>query len=194
MGDQVRASGFLHDGSVDTLFRFHNAQVFNNGFAQATNTNCGTTSRNVCRRNVEQFMFAFDSDLAPIVGQQVTATPSTFSTTNVINRINLLIARDEAGDCDLVVKGNLSGVARGWVYDDANNQFRSDRSNESLIAPDTLRTQAGTAGQERTYMCVPPGSGIRIGIDRDGDGFPDRTELDAGSDPANPASVPSGCG
>ena len=28
-GDQVRGFGFLHDGSVDTLFRFHNAAVFN---------------------------------------------------------------------------------------------------------------------------------------------------------------------
>ena len=28
-GDQIRGFGFLHDGSVDTLFRFHNATVFN---------------------------------------------------------------------------------------------------------------------------------------------------------------------
>ncbi len=27
--DQIRGFGFLHDGSVDTLFRFHNASVFN---------------------------------------------------------------------------------------------------------------------------------------------------------------------
>src|SRR5207249_5633904 len=46
MGDQVRGFGFLHDGSVDAIFRFHNAQVFNNGFASTTNTNCGTTSPN----------------------------------------------------------------------------------------------------------------------------------------------------
>jgi len=39
-------------------------------------------------------------------------------------------------------------------------------------------------------MAVPPGSGIRIGIDRDLDGFYDRDELDAGSDPADPASRP----
>src|SRR3989442_14537237 len=30
-GPQVRGFGFLHDGSVDTLFRFHNATVFNGG-------------------------------------------------------------------------------------------------------------------------------------------------------------------
>jgi hypothetical protein len=37
---------------------------------------------------------------------------------------------------------------------------------------------------------VPAGTGHRIGIDRDGDGYFDQDELDAGSDPANPLSTP----
>ena len=37
---------------------------------------------------------------------------------------------------------------------------------------------------------MPPGSGMRAGIDRDEDGFLDRDELDAGSDPADPLSTP----
>ncbi len=49
-------------------------------------------------------------------------------------------------------------------------------------------------GQELTYTCVPPGSGVRIGIDRDEDGFPDRTEIEAGSDPADANSVRAGGG
>jgi hypothetical protein len=48
-----------------------------------------------------------------------------------------------------------------------------------------------TAGQEVTFTCVPPGSGSRIGIDRDGDGAGDGDEGDAGTDSANPADVPS---
>jgi hypothetical protein len=35
---------------------------------------------------------------------------------------------------------------------------------------------------------------VRVGIDRDLDGCPDRSELDAGTDPANPLSVPAVCG
>ena len=31
-GDQVRGFGFLHDGSVDTVFRFLQATVFNSAF------------------------------------------------------------------------------------------------------------------------------------------------------------------
>src|SRR5262249_27454999 len=55
-----------------------------------------------------------------------------------------------------------------------------------------LRAQTGVAGEERTYTCAPPGSGSRMGIDRDEDGFLDRDEIDAGSDPADPASIPGG--
>ena len=47
-----------------------------------------------------------------------------------------------------------------------------------------------THGRAVTYTCVPPGSGERIGVDRDGDGFWDGDERDAHSDPADPASTP----
>src|SRR5262245_21191293 len=192
MGDQVRGFGFLHDGSVDAIFRFHNAQVFNNGFNGATVANCGTTDPNGCRRNVEQFMFAFDSDLAPIVGQEVTLTGTNSAA--VGPRITLMLQRAVAGECDVVVKGILSGLQRGWVCTGSgcggNGSFQSDRTGGPVLTDAQLRAQANTAGQELTYTAVPVGSGIRIGIDRDGDGFPDRTELDAGSNPADPASVP----
>jgi hypothetical protein len=42
-----------------------------------------------------------------------------------------------------------------------------------------------------TFTCAPLGSGQRIGIDRDGDGAFDRDELDGGSNPADPASLPT---
>ncbi len=179
LGDQVRGFGFLHDGSVDTVFDFLHASVFNFGSNPDTK-----------RRQVEAFLMAFDTGLAPIVGQQVSATSTTFADPTVTARINLLIARADAGDCDLVVKGVRAGQARGWLYQPASGQFQSDRASEPLLSEASLRAQAGTVGQELTYTAVPPGSGTRIGIDRDEDGFFDRTELDAGSDPADPASIP----
>src|SRR5205814_4084806 len=78
----------------------------------------------------------------------------------------------------------------GWLYQPASGEFQSDRASEPLLTEASLRAQAATVGQELTYTAVPSGSGTRIGIDRDEDGFFDRTELDAGSDPADPASVP----
>jgi hypothetical protein len=41
-----------------------------------------------------------------------------------------------------------------------------------------------------TFTCVPPGSGERIGVDRDGDGAWDGDERDAHTDPADPDSTP----
>lgn len=32
------------------------------------------------------------------------------------------------------------------------------------------------AGAAITFTCVPPGNGTRIGIDRDADGIPDRSD------------------
>ncbi len=189
---QVRGFGFLHDGSTDTLFRFHNATVFNGGF---TNANCGTDP-DTCRRNVEQFMLAFDSNLAPIVGQQITLTSSNSATASP--RILLLLQRAAAAECDVVVKGNVGGQQRGWVCTGTNccsgtncsgATFQSDRAGETETAT-SLAAKASVAEQELTYTAVPPGSGTRIGIDRDMDGFFDRTELDMGTDPADPTSFP----
>ncbi|MDO8706891.1 MAG: hypothetical protein Q7J84_18340 [Sulfuricaulis sp.] len=158
MGPQIRGFGFLHDGSVDTLFRFHRALVFNfpGGDTQ--------------RRQVEQFMFAFDSNLAPIVGQQITLNMGNSAVATA--RIDLLIARAAQGECDVVVKGTIAGKPRGWVRQ-ADGQFRSDKAAEALLTDSGLRLFAATAGQELTYSCVPPGSGARIGINRDLDGVLD---------------------
>ena len=178
---QVRGFGFLHDGSIDTLFRFHNATVFNGGFNSESNPD-------QVRRQVEQFMLVFPTNLAPIVGQQITLDSGGAGG----GRVDLLIQRATAGECDLVVKGVLSNVQRGWLLDKATGKFRSDRTGDAEVIDADLRRQAATAGQELTYTCVPPGSGVRIGIDRDEDGFPDRTEIERGSDPADPNSVPGG--
>ena len=46
------------------------------------------------------------------------------------------------------------------------------------------------AGRPVTFTCVPPGSGERIGVDRDGDGAWDGDERDARTDPGDPTSRP----
>jgi len=188
MGDQVRGFGFMHDGSVDTLFRFHQAGVFNQEFFNPGGFMAGP-SGNTQRRNMEAFMLAFDSNLAPIVGQQITLTSA--NGTSVGPRIDLLIARAAAGDCELTVKGTLGSEARGWYRTEAGT-FQSDRAADPLLSDGALRAQAAIAGQERTYTCVPPGSGQRIGIDRDADHFYDADESDAGTNPTDPLSVPGG--
>ncbi len=188
MGDQVRGFGFLHDGSVDTLFRFHSGTVFDSkpgnpgGFTP-------DAAGNTLRFQVETFMLAFDSNLFPIVGQQ--ATLSSASGADVTTRIDLMLAQANAGACDVVVKGMRDGTPRGYLY--AGTSFEVDRDGDSPIAKADLLALAATPGQELTFTAVPPGSGERIGVDQDGDGFRDETEREVGSDPADPNSVPNGC-
>jgi DNA-binding beta-propeller fold protein YncE len=190
-GDQIRSFGFLHDGSVDTVFRFLGQSNFKD------DGDVGFNGGDAQLRQVEQFVLAFDSDFAPIVGQQVTLTSTNADV--VGPRIDLLIQRaatpflfkgsPEATECDLTAKGTVDAQARGWVRL-SSGMFRSDRAAEPLLTDAQLRALAATPGQELTYTCVPPGSGTRIGIDRDEDGYYDRDELDAGSNPADAGSIP----
>lgn len=180
-GDQIRGFGFLHDGSVDTLFRFLQATVFNN------QNGSGFDGGDPQRRAVEEFLLAFDTDLFPIVGQQITLTSSNASVANP--RIDLLLARAAAGETEVVVKGFYNGERRGW-YRTAAGMFQSDRASESPWNDASLRTVASIPGQELTYTAVPLGSAVRMGVDRDEDTYFDRDELDLGSDPADPNSTP----
>lgn len=175
-GDQIRGFGFLHDGSTDTLFRFFTADVFNlnNNNPVPFLGNVGFQN-NTQRQNMELFMLAFDADLAPITGQQVTRTPGNAATTDP--RVDLIHARSSvaftskvlgagATENDVVVTATVGGVKKGWVKDvttGANYQPDDGGPNVTLAA---LKALSG----EVTFTAVPPGSGRRIGIDRDLDG------------------------
>ena len=190
MGDQVRGFGFNNEGGVPTVFRFLHSSGDNVGFNVSEETPGGFEdgpAGDVTRRKVEQFVLAFPSNLAPIVGQQVTLTKTNGAV--VGPRIDLLIARANAGECDLVVKGRRHHDEEGFVYV-GSGLFVGNRLCDGSISDTALRQQASHAGRELTYTCGPPGSGERMGIDRDSDGFRDGDEEDANSDPADAASTP----
>jgi mono/diheme cytochrome c family protein len=178
-GDQIRGFGFTHDGSVDTVFRFLSAGVF------ALNNNQ--------RGDLEAFIMAFDSDVAPVLGQQVTLNSSNAAT--VGSRIDLLIARAGTGfvskvltdlnggpvnECDLVAKLVDAGKQSGYLYRPSpDDDFLPDDGGPA-ISDGALRAKAATSEQEITYTCVPPGNGYRIAMDRDGDGLLNGVETASG--------------
>jgi DNA-binding beta-propeller fold protein YncE len=169
-GPQIRGFGFLHDGSIDTVFRFLRALVF-------------TGVNDAQAANLEAFIMAFDSTLAPIVGQQITLREPNDLDAGA--RIGLMIQRamtpfdlvDHPGatECDLIVKGTVGGESRGWLMTGPDS-FQSDKAAEDPLTDDDLRALTSTQGQELTYTCAPPGSGVRMGIDRDEDDVLDGDE------------------
>ncbi len=166
LGDQIRGFGVLHNGAVANVIDFVNADVF-----QATPTQ---------KEQITAYMFVFESNLAPSVGQQVTLTPTSGS--DVTDRITLLreSAQDafalkgfpDAKECSLTVKGAVSGEPRGWLMDSSTPWNYTDDKGSS-ITHSSLLALVSSPGDELTFTCVYPQGGTRIGIDRNEDGILD---------------------
>jgi DNA-binding beta-propeller fold protein YncE len=177
-GAQVRGTGILHDGSVDFVDTFLSAPVF------------ALTSQE--REDLSEFVMVIPTDLAPIVGQQVTIGPGNFPETDVTDRIALLHSRAAVNfeskvlggvvkECDVIVKTVEGGVEKGYTRQ--SNGFFLPDDNGPAIAESTMRGKANPAGlaQTLTYTAVPPGSGTRMGIDRDEDNLLNGVETNSGT-------------
>jgi len=164
-GPQIRGFGFMHDGNMDTLDNFLQGSVFR--FSADTREN------NQKRSDVINFVMAMDSEMAPIVGQQITLTANTGSDTDA--RLQLLQQRalvtQPRAECDLIAKGVIDGRMRGYLLT-AENQFRSDKQGETVTLQQ-LRSEARKPDGAITFTCVPPASGTWMGIDRDDNGVLD---------------------
>ncbi|HEX5719368.1 MAG TPA: hypothetical protein VF179_24615, partial [Thermoanaerobaculia bacterium] len=182
-GDQVRGFGLLHDGNVDTVFRFVHGISFSEIFVGPGNNGIPDGPEgDVQRRQLEAFLLAFPTNMAPAVGQQITLRASSSAAVN--SRVDLLRQRAEAGECDLVAKARILDGEAGFLYV-GSGLFARDRKDQPPITAAALRALTPV-----TYTCVPPGSGERIGVDRDGDGSWDGDERLAQTDPADPDSGP----
>lgn len=168
-GDQVRGFGFFHDGSIDTIFRFLKIVVFQHAdggpFPNPGGFGIGPNGDDQ-RRQAEQFVLAFPSNLKPVVGQQVTINKNNFK--NSMPRLHLLMARADIGECDLIAKQIKNKREFGYVYQDG--KFKPDNIKKPSVYPLKL---VKSAKKGITLTCAPPGSGIRMGIDRNEDGVLD---------------------
>lgn len=172
----VRGFGVTHDGAIDDLLSFLDFPAFTFANVQS-------------KRDVVAFLLAFDTGTPPALGAQWTARGTSDPVGE--QRLATLVQQADLGRIDLVAKGHDDlDEARGWVYV-GGGTWSGDRAEEPASTTAALVAQAGP-GTERTFTGVRLGEGVRLGVDRDLDGHLDRDELDAGSDPGNPLSVPGG--
>ena len=160
-GPQIRGFAFNHNGATSSNFII---------------ADLGMPQPDLLA--LRAFLYGFPTESPPVTGQQVTLTDSNRA--QAAARVDLLVERalveQPVPECDLIVKGVVAGSARGWSMMQTGH-FRSDVATESQLSRTELEAQLDDAADRLTFMCVPWGSGDRIGIDRDLDGILDGDEL-----------------
>ena len=207
----VRGFGYQHDGATATVEQFLTAFVFIQTTVPVTFGGVNNVPPNpygiplaadpadpqnfakgfspqgfALRRALSSFVLAYDTNMFPVVGQQATLTGANAAA--LAPTLALFEAQAAAGNTDLVVKARIFGRDAGFVY--VGGKFVPDVSWAPALTDAQLRELLSFATGALTFTCVPPGSGYRIGIDRDGDGYADGDEILHGSDPADPGSTP----
>ena len=76
------------------------------------------------------------------------------------------------GNINLIAKGTIDGQLRGLLYVPGLSLFVSDTPGVGPFSLSDIGLRVAR-GDVLTLMGVPPGSGIRMGIDRDLDGVTD---------------------
>jgi YVTN family beta-propeller protein len=168
--EQITGFGFMHDGAFDTIVNFLKQPDFK-----------GFTSDGE-RRDIEAFLMAKDSVLAPAVGLQVAVNAGNKNSPEVLARVQLLVQQAQPffapfnrfpfpPNCDLVVRGIYGGRPRSFLQT-GNGFFQPDSASEAPVSVQQLLDSVGP-GTELTFTGVPTDEGRLFSIDRDGDGVLD---------------------
>jgi hypothetical protein len=153
--------GLTHDGTDPSIFAFLSRPVF-------TNFRNDTTRKT----NVNAFLMCLDTGTAPATGFTRTVAAANLNNASICTDWALLQSQAAAGNIDLIAKGTLDGEPRGFVYDPVAGSYTSDKTGVGPFTQPQLQAKI-QAGDTLTITGVPPGSGVRMGIDRDLDGVPD---------------------
>lgn len=195
--ENLAGFGFLHDGSVDSLARFIGLPPFNIVSDQDT-------------ADIIALMLSFAGSDLPLgnqftllegpgslsldthagVGRQITVEDANALTPEQGALLLQMLALADDDAVGMIVKTLRNDETRGYVYV-GDGQLLSDRATETVDGITLLLDS--TPGAESTWTLVAKGTETRLGVDRDGDGYYDRDELDAGTDPRDAQSFPVTC-
>ena len=153
-GDQVKGFGYLHDGSVASLADFFASPTF-----------VFPEPRSETETDIVRFVMAADSNLAPVVGQQVTIAATSRAPDT--ERLSLLESRALVSatqpECDLIARGVLKGARFSAVLTHEGNYLDTGNVRHT---PSALLASAREGSNTLTYTCTPPGSGRRLALNK----------------------------
>jgi len=111
------------------LFSFLHANVF---FFQNDNQ----------RRDIEQFVLAFDTGIAPAVGLQVTVDAANKTSTPVATANSPFTGTGNRGKLRSGCSRPYNGAPRGFLYT-GNGQYQTDKQGERSVSTAALLQAAG---------------------------------------------------
>jgi hypothetical protein len=153
--------GFTHDGVDPSIFAFLGRPAFpliRNDTTRKTNLNA--------------FLMCLDTGVAPAVGYTRTVSAANLTDPALLSDWTLLQNQASLGNIELIAKGKIDGSSHGLLYQPATNNYRTDKTGLGPFTQAQLQAKIA-AGDMLSVMGVPPGSGVRMGIDRDLDGLLD---------------------
>jgi DNA-binding beta-propeller fold protein YncE len=154
----VRGFGFSTDGAFGNVFDLLSRPFFGD-----------LASNPIAQANLNAYLLTFDTGTAPAVGYTRTIGPAQVSATETAADWRLLEGQAALGHIDLIAKGTVDGRIRGLLYRPGLDDYVTDRTGLGPFTRAELQAKIA-AGDILSLMGVPPGSGLRMGIDRDLDG------------------------
>jgi hypothetical protein len=130
--------------------------------------------------DVAAFVLAFDTGTPPAVGAQRTFTAAGATDPGAAADLDALEQQAGLGACDLVAHGRLGGRPVRLLF--GAGSYRADRALAPAMARADLLAALGP-DDVLTFAGVPPGAGVALARDRDGNGVPD------GDEPAPPLAA-----
>jgi YVTN family beta-propeller protein len=166
----IQGFGFAHNGSETSIFSILSHVAF---FGERANDT-------IDKNNLEAYMLCFDTGAAPAVGYTRTLTQTNANDAGINIDWGIMQAQALKGHIDLIAKGFVDGRSVGLLYHPEAENYQTDKTGYGPFSRTQLRDKI-LAGGTLSVMGVVPGTGVRLGLDRNLDGILD------GDAPANRA-------
>jgi YVTN family beta-propeller protein len=150
--------GLVHEGHFSSVTTFLGGPQFQLNSTQ--------------KANLDAYIQCFDTGTAPAAGYSVTLSSSFLGVTSRMNDWNTLQSQARTGNVDLIAKGTISGQLHGLLYQPSTGMYASDKTGLGPFSQAQLTALLG-GSDVLTFMGVYPGTGTRMGIDRNLDGVLD---------------------